>query len=226
MNTALPKRMGKTTLTVGLSTPARTGALLPRAKTPSAAVALGAALLGVALLGGCRVERETNYEWLPWINYMFFSPAAETNTRNPVFRNHQTNQVPPAGTIPRGFVPLHYSADDAGRTLAGQELHNPEKATPETLARGKVVYDTFCLPCHGTLGAGDGPVSKRGMPGFPIGAPDNNAAKWPDGYLFHILSYGRGNMPSYASQINQDDRWKAILYLRQLQATAKPTATP
>lgn len=180
----------------------------------------------IAGMNGCHVEREPNYEWMPWINYMFFSPAAETNTSSKVFKNHLTNQVPPAGTIPRGFTPLHFSADEAGRKLAGEELINPEKPTPETLERGKVVFQTFCLPCHGTLGAGDGPVSKRGMPGFPIGAADNNAAKWPDGYLFHIVTYGRGAMPSYASQINQEDRWKAILYVRQLQQTPAATATP
>ena len=183
------------------------------------------AALGATALSGCRVEREPNYEWLPWLNYMFFSSAAETNTANTIFKNKLTNQVPPAGTIPRGFTPLHFTADDAGRTAAGEQLVNPFKADDETLKRGKVVFQTFCVPCHGTAGAGDGPVSKRGMPGFPIGAPDNNAAKWPDGYLFHIVSYGRGVMPSYATQIKQEDRWKAILYLRQLQQTAK-SATP
>lgn len=188
-------------------------------------------LLGFALgvlvagsLSGCRVEREPNYEWLPWLNHMMFSSAAETNTASNVFKNKLTNQVPPAGTIPRGFTPLHFTADDAGRTLAGETLQNPEKPTPEVLARGKQVFTTFCTPCHGTLGAGDGPVSKRGMPGFPIGAPENNAAKWTDGYIFHIVTYGRGVMPSYASQIKQEDRWKAILYLRELQKNAKPAA--
>ena len=185
--------------------------------------ALGLVVLA-ASLSGCRVEREPNYEWLPWLNYMFFSSAAETNTANTVFKNKMTNQVPPAGTIPRGFTPLHFTADDAGRVAAGEQLINPEKPTPETLARGKVVFTTFCTPCHGTLGAGDGPVSKRGMPGFPIGAAENNAAKLPDGHVFHIMTYGRGVMPSYASQIKQEDRWKAILYLRQLQQSAKAAA--
>lgn len=187
---------------------------------------LALVMLAAGTLSGCRVEREPNYEWLPWLNPMMFSSAAETNTVSTIFKNKLTNQVPPAGTIPRGFTPLHFTADDAGRTAAGEQLVNPLKATPETLARGKEVFTTFCTPCHGTLGAGDGPVSKRGMPGFPIGAPENNAGKWPDGYLFHILTYGRGVMPSYASQIKQEDRWKAILYLRQLQQSAKPAATP
>ena len=193
-------------------------------KTPMPARIL---ILGTAMLAfaGCRVEREPNYEWLPWLNPMMFSSSAETNTKSTVFKNGLTNQVPPAGTIPRGFTPLHFTADDAGRKAAGEQLQNPFQPTPDNVARGKVTYETFCLPCHGDKGMGDGPVSKRGIPGFPIGGADNNAAKWPDGTIFHLITYGRGVMPSYASQIKQDDRWKAILYLRQLQQSAPaPTA--
>lgn len=183
-------------------------------------------LLGTALLAfvGCRVEREPNYEWLPWLNPMMFSSSAETNSKNVAFKNGMTNQLPPVGTIPRGFTPLHFSNDEDGRKAAGEQLQNPFAANPENLARGKVVFQTFCLPCHGDAGMGDGPVSKRGMPGFPIGGAENNAAKWVDGYIFHLISYGRGVMPSYATQIKPEDRWKAILYLRQLQQTAQPAA--
>lgn len=39
-----------------------------------------------------------------------------------------------------------------------------------------------------------------------------------DGQLFHIITYGQGNMPPYAVQVTQDDRWKIIAYIRSLQA--------
>jgi mono/diheme cytochrome c family protein len=174
----------------------------------------------------CRVERDPNYEWLPWINYMFFSQAAESQAPSPVnaegkpvFTNGQAMQVPPKGTIPRGYEPLHFAKDDAGRELAGKQLKNPQEASVPNLERGKVAFTTFCAPCHGLGGAGDGPVSKRGIAGFPIHQKDGNAGeKMPDGHLFHIISYGRNNMPSYASQVAPADRWNIILYLRQLQA--------
>ena len=35
--------------------------------------------------------------------------------------------------------------------------------------------------------------------------------------MFHVLSYGQGNMAPYASQVDRDDRWKAILHVRALQ---------
>jgi mono/diheme cytochrome c family protein len=71
-------------------------------------------------------------------------------------------------------------------------------------------------------GAGDGLVTKRGMPGFPInaGAPTG----FPDGKIFHLTSYGRNNMPSYATQVSQEDRWKIVLHLRELQKAAQTAA--
>jgi mono/diheme cytochrome c family protein len=46
-----------------------------------------------------------------------------------------------------------------------------------------------------------------------------------DGQMFHILTYGQNNMPSYAAQIDRQDRWKVIAYVRTLQAAAKPKGT-
>jgi mono/diheme cytochrome c family protein len=43
-----------------------------------------------------------------------------------------------------------------------------------------------------------------------------------DGQIFHILTYGQNNMPSYAGQISRDDRWKVIAYVRSLQAQRAP----
>jgi mono/diheme cytochrome c family protein len=47
-----------------------------------------------------------------------------------------------------------------------------------------------------------------------------------DGQLFHVLTYGQNNMPSYASQLSRDDRWNAILYVRTMQATATSVPLP
>ncbi|MBI5607443.1 MAG: cytochrome c [Deltaproteobacteria bacterium] len=186
-------------------------------------LALGALLVTSA---GCTVEREPNMEFAPWINHMMFSSAAESfapspvnaKTGKPVFANGRVNQLPPAGTIPRDFVPLHFSNDEAGRLAAAAAFPKaPVEASPENLARGAWGFATFCVPCHAADGSGAGLVAKKAGWNFPIGYTDSNAGKWADGYLFHLVSYGRNNMPSYASQINQLDRWKIILHLRALQ---------
>jgi len=155
-----------------------------------------------------------NYEVLP---DMARSIPYDSFTVNANFRNGQTLQLPVAGTIVRGHMPLHYAATPADAIRAGRELVNPYKATDAAvLARGQAVYMTFCEICHGPAGKGDGPVAQRGFPAPPsLLAP--KAMQIADGQMFHIVTYGQNNMPSYAAQIEREDRWKAIVYVRSLQ---------
>jgi mono/diheme cytochrome c family protein len=61
------------------------------------------------------------------------------------------------------------------------------------------------------------------MRGFPAPPPLNseNALKMTDAKMFQIVSAGQKNMPSYAAQIPEPDRWKVILYVRALQEKMK-----
>ena len=178
-----------------------------------------AAIVAPLALTGCHVQSQPNFMIAPWINHMVHPSSAESQAESTFFANGRTMQTPPEGTIPRGHSPLHYKGDKDEAKTAGDELKNPLKATPENLARGEWGYNTFCAPCHGETGAGDGPVSKRGMPGFPIATKNSVPVmdEYKDGHIFHIMTYGRGMMGSYASQVTQQDRWKIILHLRELQ---------
>jgi hypothetical protein len=39
----------------------------------------------------------------------------------------------------------------------------------------------------------------------------------PVGHFFDVVTNGFGAMPSYASRIESDDRWRVIAYIRALQ---------
>jgi mono/diheme cytochrome c family protein len=45
----------------------------------------------------------------------------------------------------------------------------------------------------------------------------------PDGQLFHTITYGVRNMPSYGKQIPEEDRWAIVAYLRALQRSNHAT---
>jgi mono/diheme cytochrome c family protein len=138
---------------------------------------------------------------------------------NPVTRDGATLQAPVRGTIPVGGpLPFRYAATPEDALRAGRELRNPFPPSPAVLARGRQVYRTFCAVCHGETGAGDGPL----IPKFP-NPPSYTSARllaMPDGQIFHVITRGSGLMPSYAGQISPADRWKAVRYLRLLQARA------
>ena len=47
------------------------------------------------------------------------------------------------------------------RVKAGKELINPFLPTDDVLARGKLIFTTFCIGCHGALGKGDGQLIQQ-----------------------------------------------------------------
>jgi len=37
--------------------------------------------------------------------------------------------------------------------------------------------------------------------------------QFPQGRVFYVVSMGTGKMPSYAAQLNADERWKIVTYV-------------
>ncbi|HXG58510.1 MAG TPA: cytochrome c [Thermoanaerobaculia bacterium] len=154
-----------------------------------------------------------NVEVLP---NMVDSVPYDAFDRNPNFRDGKTLREPVPGTVIRGQMPLHYAATPADALRAGIELANPSAGKPSARARGAIVYANYCETCHGPGGKGDGRVAQRGFP-MPPSLLADKAMQMRDGQIFHIVTYGQGNMPSYAAQIDRSDRWAAIEYVRSLQ---------
>jgi mono/diheme cytochrome c family protein len=159
-----------------------------------------------------------NFELLPG---MVASVPYDAFSRNPNFADGKTLREPVRGTVIRGQMPLHYAATPADAVRAGVELANPLAANGKVTARGAAVYASFCETCHGPSGKGDGRVAQRGFP-TPASLLAPRAVAMADGQMFHVLTYGQGNMPSYAAQISREDRWAAIAYVRTLQHAVKP----
>ena len=174
------------------------------------------ATVGLNWVAGRDLSRP-NVEFLP---EMVHSVPYDAFDPSPVFADGKTLQQPVEGTIVRGSQPIHYAATPEDALRAGRELVNPYAPDAQDARdAGASVYSAFCQHCHGAQGAGDGPVSKRGFPPPPaLSTP--KADSMSDGQMFHILTYGQGNMPSHAPQLVPDDRWKVILHVRTLQARA------
>lgn len=165
-----------------------------------------------------------NIEILP---DMAHSLAYASFTPNPILPEGRTMQRPVPGTIPRGFERLPYQATPEDAIRAGQELKNPLDPMVAK-ARGAIVYQNFCTPCHGPSLRGDGAVALHGFPA-PPNLKGEKSMKLAEGQLFHILTFGQKKMPSYASQLTGNDRWSAVAYVRSLQneaAAPAPAPTP
>lgn len=121
-----------------------------------------------------------------------------------------TLAAPPAGALSiAGETPL-------SRDEAGERLKNPLPTSPETLARGKALYEVYCLVCHGVSGQGDGRVgAKFGLPVPSLADPA--VVERQDGYLYGTIREGGFIMPKYAEVMSPEERWAVVHYLRRLQ---------
>lgn len=147
---------------------------------------------------------------------MYRTPALEPYAGNALFADSMEARLPVSGTIPRGYLPYGIPNTNEGYEMAGQLLKNPLPASEDILAQGKDIYTKFCVHCHGTSGAGDGPTITAGHP--PPPAYTSAALKTlPEGKMFHTITYGKNFMGPHASQLSVEERWKVIRYVQTLQ---------
>ena len=180
-------------------------------------------IVKIALFGGvslllvsCFNKEKPNYQFMP---NMYESAGYETyqNVDNEVFTENMEAQLPVDGTIKRGWKPYEYTDTPEGLLQAKTELQNPllsdslniEKNT----ANGKALYNIYCAVCHGEKGDGKGILSERGK--F-MGVPNYKDRQITQGSIYHVVYYGLNAMGSYASQINEKERWQVALYVEKL----------
>ncbi len=178
----------------------------------SRAVNILAALSVAVCLAGCGATPERRaFEYMP---DMARDPAYKAYAPNSITRDGLTLRPAVAGTIPRGSHPFHYGPGEDEAARAGRELANPYHATVQTIEEGKALFQTYCAVCHGAQGKGDGPISSK-IP-TPPSYQSERLMEFPPGRIFHVITLGTGKMPSYASQLSYDERWKVVTYVHNV----------
>jgi mono/diheme cytochrome c family protein len=171
------------------------------------------------IITSCKDKRSTGWEYAP---NMYEHIAYDPDQKNDNFKDGKTAQLPPAGTIPVGFVKFDYPNTKDGYELAGTAEKSPLVQTQQNLADGEALFVSFCSPCHGMKGEGDGLVVKHGFPpppSYSTGQSSRGGAMkdLTDGKIYHTITYGVNAMGSYASQLDPQERWKVIMYVHHLQ---------
>jgi len=178
-----------------------------------------AIVAAVISITSCKEEGGLAPEYMP---DMYRSPAVEPyvdygelrgNYSDTAYTNKMTARHPVTGTIPRGFQPYGYENTPEGYALAGENLKNPIVFSDDILADGKVLYGMMCVHCHGETGQGDGTIVQRDkFPPIPTKFAPGLAKT--EGEMFHTITYGKGLMGSHASQLNKEERWKLVHFIR------------
>lgn len=158
------------------------------------------------------------------------------------------------GTVPRGYLrenrefyfgkksgtqtqqPGQATTASAANAFPDDVETIPMTITKDDMDRGQQRYDIYCSVCHGMTGYGDGIVARRGFNRpSPANYHQDRLRQAPVGHFFDVMTNGWGAMPSYASQVPVEDRWRIAAYVRALQLSqmkagsstvSQPSATP
>ena len=198
------------------------------------------ALSLVLVSGNVGCWEQWSEDWFPQMKWQKAVQAFERVQHENKPGEPQINPfMPPEGAVQQGAepppVPRLKPENMTEETMAAYDVAvgafvNPTRADltlpipPQSWVRGKQLYQTYCITCHGPQGMGDGPVSMSNptKPGPFAGVfPLVTASYRSDGYLYNLIRIGGDRMPNY-KRIPSEDRWHIVNYVRHLQNGGQP----
>lgn len=192
------------------------------------------AIISVLALSGMLVTSCGSDPTDPGRDYMpdmKYSRAYETyaDHSNLTAKGVNYNNRPVAGTVSRGEeMPYHLPNDSAGYAQSAGVVDPLPKLNEVEMGEAERMYLINCAICHGTKLDGNGPLYKGGAgpyaakPATLVG--DAKIEALTEGTLYHVMTYGKNLMGSYASQLNRKQRWMVAQYIKSKQTGAKGDA--
>ena len=158
--------------------------------------------------------------------YETYAPAQERLDASAAQGAHfQGRPVP--GTIARGEMFAYTLKNDSTGEVLSAGVANPLAPGSIDMKEAERLYLVNCAICHGSKLDGQGPLWKDGNGPYPA-APKNLIAddykNTPEGKMFHVATYGKGQMGSYASQLSTKQRWMVVAYVKSKQLPAGSSA--
>lgn len=198
-------------------------AVIPRPLIYVGIIAGVASLVPFAVFAQARTAKiEEGRRHLVWD--MDFTPSYKAQATNPLYEDQRAMRKPPEGTVAQG----HLDADDhlhLGKNEQGYfatTLPEGVLADEATMALGKAQFEIYCTPCHGFSGEGNGMVHQRASAlgqGWvpPTNIHEERIRNQAAGELYNTITNGIRNMPAYGSQMDDNERWAVVMYVRALQ---------
>jgi mono/diheme cytochrome c family protein len=172
------------------------------------------------LINSCGSKRDPGRVYMP---DMAYSRAYEAYAPNNLLKEN-INYVPypVPGTIRRGdLFPYPLPNDSNGYRMSAQIKDPLPPLNAEDMQEAQRLFNINCAICHGPEMNAQGPLATGGNVPAVANLTLAQYVKMPVGTMFHSITYGKGNMGSYASQLSRKQRWMVIQYVKQHQlATA------
>ena len=186
----------------------------------------GCILLALVLISCDSTRRDPGRAYMPDMAYSTayetYAPTERLEKKGVYFTGR-----PVEGTIARGDMMPYGLKNDSLGYVQSAAVKSPLATGTTDMKNAERLYLINCGICHGTKLDGNGPLWKDGNGPFTA-APKNfmDAAMkaMPEGTMFHSATYGKGQMGSYASQLNTKQRWEVIAYIKSKQFPAGAAA--
>ncbi len=155
-----------------------------------------------------------------------YKPQAE----NEFFADGRNDRPVPADTVARGnyFNQAEVFSSDFEDERLGDSVYNlgknadgsfveklPVEVTHELMAEGQAKFNIFCAACHGAAGDGNGVTKPYGV--LAANYHDDRLRNVEDGYIFNVITNGKGLMFGLKDRLSPEERWAIVLYVRALQ---------
>lgn len=176
-----------------------------------------AAVATPLLLTACRGQISSKEPVHPNMN-MDQQDRFEAQEKNPFFDDNRSMRQPVEGTVARGNLRENATYYKGVRENGSFVEEAPVEITKAFILQGQNQYNIYCTPCHGAAGDGRG-IIMEGQFGY-VPAPSfhiDRIRNMPDGEIYNIITNGIRNMPPYRHQVDVEDRWAIVTYIRALQ---------
>jgi Cytochrome C oxidase, cbb3-type, subunit III len=181
----------------------------------------GIVILGAVSLMSCHNKREPGRVYMP---DMAYSRAYEAYAPNSL-KQEGINYInyPVNGTIRRGDLFPFTLPDDSNGYKMSVGVKDPLPPLDSVgLNEAQRLFNINCAVCHGPNMDAQGPMA--GKVGGIANLKLPQFVKQPEGQMFHVVTYGKNNMGSYASQLDKKQRWMVIQYIKSVQTGAVSAA--
>lgn len=176
---------------------------------------------------------------------MVRQPKVKAQTPSAFFGDDRSARPPVEGTVPMGYsTPLRDQATGEIVEMGGpyMQIHFtnapdyyntgkmgdqwgtgiPLEVTMDVMARGRERYNISCKVCHGAVGLGNGIAVEYGLAAV-ANLQLERIREMADGEIFNTITHGKNTMMGYGHNIQVEDRWAIVAYMRALQLAQNAT---
>ena len=170
-------------------------------------------ILATMIFVSCGDKRTPGRTYMP---DMVYSRAYEAYAPNDL-KAKGINYInyPVEGTIRRGDLYPYTLPNDSNGYKLSAEIKNPLPPMDSIqMKEAERLFMINCAICHGPNMDAQGPLAASGKIGGVANLKLKQYLVEPEGQMFHVATYGKNNMGSYASQLDRKQRWMVVHYIK------------